>query len=60
MSITRSAWYSLSSAIGLCAAFAASAAALPPVRIMPLGDSITRGTTAGGYRAPLCASILKW
>jgi lysophospholipase L1-like esterase len=57
MSTLRSARFSLSSVIGLCAACAVSATALPPVRIMPLGDSITLGTTAGGYRAPLYASL---
>ena len=57
MSTMRSAWFSLTVAIGLSAVVAASAATLPPVRIMPLGDSITRGTTPGGYRAPLYASL---
>jgi len=52
----RSAGCSLIALIGLYVV-AASAAALPPVRIMPLGDSITLGTTAGGYRAPLYASL---
>ena len=41
----------LSAVIGLCVAGAVSADPLPPVRIMPMGDSITDGVpVAGGYR----------
>src|SRR4051794_6728820 len=29
-----------------------------PFRILPLGDSITEGTVAGGYRAPLYAALV--
>jgi hypothetical protein len=29
-----------------------------PLRILPLGDSITEGTVAGGYRAPLYAALI--
>jgi lysophospholipase L1-like esterase len=28
-----------------------------PLKILPLGDSITEGTVAGGYRAPLYAAL---
>ena len=40
------------------ACFVLASSALPPVRIMPLGDSITYGVpVAGGYRASLYASL---
>jgi lysophospholipase L1-like esterase len=35
------------------------APAKAPLIIMPLGDSITQGLLAGGYRSPLCASLTK-
>ena len=58
MSTTRLFSTVFSAVIGLCAASAASAATLPPIRIMPLGDSITAGyNVAGGYRAPLYAGL---
>ena len=57
MSTLRSIKFSLSATLGLCSFLSISALAYPPVRIMPLGDSITLGTTAGGYRAPLYASL---
>jgi lysophospholipase L1-like esterase len=38
--------------------FAAVAVAVPPIRIMPLGDSITYGVgAAGGYRLPLYTAL---
>ncbi len=57
MPATRPDGLSFSVAIVLCAACLASAATPPSVRIMPLGDSITLGTTAGGYRAPLYTGL---
>jgi len=42
-------WLATSIAVG------ASNSPAPPIRLLPLGDSITYGfDAAGGYRAPLC------
>ncbi len=45
----------------LCCSLPGPASAQPPVRIMPLGDSITKGTDGSvedvGYRRPLYLSL---
>lgn len=38
-------------------ALAASSSQGQPIRVMPLGDSITAGSNAGGYRAPLLSAL---
>ena len=48
-------------AMGLLAVVAASVQAAPSLRIMPLGDSITRGDKSqdtAGYRGPLWTKLL--
>ncbi len=57
MNSTRTFGLNLSLCAGLFAA-AASSHAQTPMRIMPLGDSITYGSsTPGGYRLPLYVSL---
>ncbi len=46
--------------VGIGLAVAGAARAGEPVSVMPLGDSITAGTTPGGYRKPMAEKLVGW